>query len=346
MHSFKIFMLAAAATGTLGLIAQTSLAQPAPVPGGNAATTVSAPPAAGRGAPQPVAWVPKKTQLTAYEAPNRPVWRLTDVKAMHPGTGSWTQPIVRNKEMWADWYQMASGTRNPTMMWPDNRVGLIVWEGQLRVSVEGHEPFVASKGFQINIPYRTPYALEVVGNAPALYFQVREADHFPLYPVSSNPTKPADVPGYTYVQAGLTPDRGTIGRGAYGEKLYLDYYKDVVNNPAGRGGAFIASDHFFMNNIRGAGIPTPPPTNLGHFHAEYTEFWFIIEGRMEHLIEGIPDVVQSDAGDVVTAAQGRYHRASFRAGPGMNTRVAINPFPEGLHNDPAPVPGGGRGRGQ
>ncbi len=40
MHKFKILMLAAAATGTLGLIAQTSVAQQAPVPGGNAATTV------------------------------------------------------------------------------------------------------------------------------------------------------------------------------------------------------------------------------------------------------------------------------------------------------------------
>ena len=52
---------------------------------------------------------------------------------------------------------------------------------------------------------------------------------------------------------------------------------------------------------------------------------------MEHKIEGIRDVVQSDAGDVVIAAQGRWHRASFKAGQ-MDTRVAINPFPQGQHN--------------
>lgn len=338
MQFLKILMLAA----SVGVIVPAAVAQQNGPPGGDAARTVSAPPV-GRGG-QPVAWVPKKAQLTPYEAPNRPLWRLSDVKAMHSPTGTWSQPIVRNKEMWADWHQLAVGTKNPAIMWPDNRVGLIVWEGQLRVSVEGHEPFVATKGFQINIPFRTPYTLEVVGNSPALFFQVREADHYPLYPIASNPAKPADVPGYTYVQAALTPDRGTIGTGAYGEKLYLDYYKDVVQAPNGRGGAFIASDHFFMNNIRGMGAPTPPPTSIGHFHAEYTEFWFIMEGRMEYLIEGIPNVVQADAGDVVTAAQGRFHRASFREG-GMATRVAINPFPQGLHNYPAPA-AGRAGRGQ
>jgi mannose-6-phosphate isomerase-like protein (cupin superfamily) len=346
MKSIKILMLAAAAAGSIGLIAQ-AVAQNAPAPAGAPAAGAPAPGAAagrgrgGRGPAPVVAWVPKATRMTAYEAPNRPVWRLADVKALHPGNGSWTQPIVRNKEMWADYIQLAAGTKTPTTMWPDNRIGMIVWEGQIRVSVDGHEPFVASKGFQINIPFRTPYTLEVVGNAPGLYFMVREADHYPLYPVASNPAKPADIAGHTYVQASLTPSRGTIdSNGAYGPRLYLDYYKEVVNNPQGRGGAFIASDHFFMNNIRGMGVPTPPPSNIGHFHAEYTEFWFIIEGKMEHLIEGIPEVVQSDAGDIVTAAQGRYHRASFKAGQ-MDTRVAINPFPDGLHNSqpPSAAPG-------
>ena len=337
MKSMKVLMLAAAVAGTIGLMAE-AIAQNAPA-GAPAAGAPAGGPAAGRGrggrgpaGPPPQAWVPKLTRLTRYEAPNRPIWRLADVKAMHSATGSWTQPIVRNKEMWADYVQIAAGEKTPRLMYPDNRVGMIVWEGQIRVTVDGHEPFVATKGFQINIPYRTAYTLEATGGTPGLYFIVREADHYPQYPVDTHPEKPRDVPGYTYTRSIYTASRGPIGEGAYGEKLYLDYYKDVVNNPAGRGGAFIRADHFFMNNIRGAGVPTPPPTNLGHFHAEYTEFWFIIEGRMEYLIEGIPDVIQAEAGDVVTAAQGRFHRASFRAGPGMNTRVAINPFPAGQHN--------------
>ena len=323
MNTFKALMLAAAAAGALGLIAQTATAQ------NTAPAAPAAAPAAGRGAPppQPVAWVPKPTRLTAYTAPNTPIWRLSEILAAHSKTASWEQPIVRNKEMWADYVQLAAGTKTPRIMYPDNRIGMIVWEGQIRVSVDGHEPFVAGKGFQINIPFRTPYTLEVVGSTPGLYFMVREADHLPLVLADTHPEKPRDLPGYTYVRAGGTASKGGF---ATGQKLYLDYYKDIVT-PNGRGGAFIADDHFFFNNIRGMGVPTPPATNLGHFHAEYTEFWFIIEGKMEYLIEGIPQVIQADAGDVVTAAQGRFHRASFRAGQ-MDTRVAINPFPDGLHN--------------
>jgi len=313
----KSLMLAATA-GALALIAGMALAQDAP---------------AGRGAargprtPPPQAWVPKKAQLTPYDAPNKPIWRLSEILASHSKTASWEQPIVRNKEMWADYIQLAAGTKTPRLMYPDNRVGMIVWDGQIRVSVDGQEPFVATKGFEINIPYRTAYSLEAIGGKPGLYFFVREADHYPQYPVDTSPEKPKDIPGYVYTKAIYTANKGTIDPG---QKPYLDYYKDVVA-PNGRGGAFISSDHFFMNNIRGMGVPTPPSTNLGHFHAEYTEFWFIMEGKMDYLIEGIPEVIRADAGDVVTAAQGRFHRASFQAGQ-MDTRVAINPFPQGQHN--------------
>jgi len=319
MYAMKSLILAG---GTLALIAGMAVAQDAPAPAAGRA-------AAARPAPRqmPTAWVPKMTPLSQYDATNKPVAHLSEIRASHSKTASWDMAIVRNKEMWADWHQLAAGASTPRVMFPDNRTGLIVWDGQVRVTVDGQEPFVASKGFEINIPYRTPYKLETVGSAPALYFQVRESDHLPLYPVDTNPEKPKDPAGYKYVKAMLTADVGKIDAG---QKPYLDYYKDVIA-ANGRGGAFIASDHFFMNNIRGMGVPTPPPTNLGHFHAEYTEFWFILEGKMEYLIEGIPDVVQADAGDVVIAAPGRFHRASFKAGQ-MDTRVAINPFPQGEHN--------------
>jgi quercetin dioxygenase-like cupin family protein len=330
MH-MKSLLLAAAAAGTMAVIAGVAAAQDAAPAGAPAASVPAVAPGgrAGRGPrpPQPQAWVPKKAQLTKYEAPNKPIWRLSEILASHSKTAGWTQPIVRNKEMWADYIQLAAGTTTPRQMFPDNRVGMIVWDGQIRVSVDGQEPFIATKGFEINIPYRTAYSLEVVGDKPGLYFFVREADHYPQYPVDTTPQKPKDVPGYVYTKAIYTANKGTIDPG---QKPYLDYYKDVVNGN-GRGGAFISSDHFFMNNIRGMGVPTPPPTNLGHFHAEYTEFWFIMEGKMDYLIEGIPQVIRADAGDVVTAAQGRFHRASFQAGQ-MDTRVAINPFPQGQHN--------------
>ena len=278
--------------------------------------------------PLQIAWSPKKTPYAAYQAPNRAWWKLADVLAMHKGQKNWTQPIVRNKDLDADWHQMAAGDRTPELEYPDNRTALIVWSGQLRVSIKGQEPFVASKGFEIDVPFRLPFTLESVGPEPALWFEVHAAGDVPIYPVATTPNKPKDVPGFTYQQTVLM---GGDGKYDAQNKPYLDYFKDVIGGGA-RASAFISGDHMFVNNIRGRGTPTPPPSNLGHFHFGHDEFWFIMEGNVDYQIEGVP-LFTAAPGDIVTAAQGRWHRASFGGPVGqMATRVAINPYPYGLHN--------------
>ena len=285
-------------------------------------------PATGGRPPVQIAWSPKKTPYQAYTAPNRPWWKLADVLAMHKGQPTWSQPIIRNKDLMADWHQMAAGGRTPELEYPDNRTGIIVWGGQIRVSIKGQEPFVASKGYEIDVPFRLPFTLESVGTEPALWFEVHAAGDLPIYPVASMPTKPKDVPGFTYQQTILMG-----GDGKYDDvnKPYLDYFKDVIQGGA-RAGAFISADHMFVNNIRGKGTPTPPPSNLGHFHFGHDEFWFIMEGNVDYQIEGVPFFTAAP-GDIVLAAQGRWHRASFGGPVGqVATRVAINPYPYGLHN--------------
>ena len=281
-----------------------------------------------RSPPLQIGWSPKKTPYAAYQAPNRAWWKLADVLAMHKGQKDWSQPIVRNKDLMADWHQMAPGGHTPEVEYPDNRTAIIVWAGQLKVSIKGQEPFVAGKGFQIDVPFRLPFTMESVGSEPALWFEVHAAGDVPIYPVGSSPDKPKDVPGFTYQKTVLMG-----GDGKYDEvnKPYLDFFKDVVQGGA-RAGAFVSGDHMFVNNIRGRATPTPPPSNLGHFHFGHDEFWFIMEGNVDYQIEGIP-FFTATAGDIVTAAQGRWHRASFGGPVGqMATRVAINPYPYGLHN--------------
>jgi len=342
MKALKSLMLVAAAAGTMALIAETALAQDAapaaPAAPAAAATPDGAAPASrGRGAgrgrgnfvppPPELAWAPKKSPYDNYDAPNKAWWKLSDILKAHSKTASWQQPIVRNKDLAADWHQLAVGAKDTLVEWPDNRVGMIVWSGQVRISIKGQEPFVASKGFEVNIPLRLPYTMETVGSEPALWLEVHQAGDVPIYPIEGTPDKPKDIKGYKFTKVILNG-----GDGVYdgNNKPYLDYYKDVVNGGA-RGGAFIASDHFFMNNIRGMGVPMPPASNLGHFHVDMTEFWFIMEGKISYQIEGIKEPFIADAGDVVTAAMGRFHRAAFAEGQ-MDTRVAINPFPRGLHD--------------
>lgn len=272
-------------------------------------------------------WAPKKTPYANYVAPNKPWWKLADVLAMHKGEKSWSQPIVRNADIVADWHQIAPGQTTREVAYADNRTAIIVWDGEVKVSLVGQEPFIARKGFEIDIPYRVPFTLEAVGKQPVLYFEIHAAGDMPLYPVSSTTTRPPPVNGFVYEERLVTGGAGGFDQT---NKPYLDYYKDVVEGGA-RAREFIAAQHLFVNNIRGRATPTPPASNLGHYHIDYSEFWFVMEGNVDLQVEGLP-VFRASPGDVISAAQGRWHRASFGGPDGqMGTRVAVNPYPAGLH---------------
>jgi mannose-6-phosphate isomerase-like protein (cupin superfamily) len=272
-------------------------------------------------------WAPKKTPYAAYVAPNKPWWKLADVLAMHRKEKSWSQPIVRNKDIVADWHQIAAGQATQELAYSDNRTGIIVWSGEVKVSLAGQEPFVARKGFEIDIPFRVPFTLQVIGDTPALYFEIHAASDLPLYPVTSTTSRPKPVNGFMYEERLASGGPGGFDAA---NKPYLDYYKDVVGGGA-RAGAFIAAQHMFVNNIRGRATVTPPASNLGHYHVGYDEFWFVMEGNVDLQVEGVP-VFTASAGDVISAAQGRWHRASFGGPVGqMGTRVAVNPYSSGMH---------------
>lgn len=252
---FNSVMAAAAITGLMAATtSQNAIAQQRTVP------------ATARPAPI-FAWAPKREPLTPYVAPNRPLWKLSDVLAMHAGQRNWTQPILRSKDLAGDYHQLEVEGATPQVEYPDNRVCIIVWSGQMRVSMQGQEPFIASKGFEIDIPFRIPFTLETVGDQPVLWFEIHQANDMPIYPVETHPDKPDDPSGYKYTKVILEG-----GPGSWDERNrpFLDFYKDVVG-AGGRAGAFIASDHMFVNNIRGMGVPRPPDSDLGHFHVDFTE---------------------------------------------------------------------------
>jgi mannose-6-phosphate isomerase-like protein (cupin superfamily) len=326
----KIFGLYAAACAAALIASGTAQAQdapPPPRPAGPAGARPAGPPPGFR-PPAPMRiWAPKKTPFSKYDAPNKPLWKIADVQAMNRGKANWTQRVVSNKDIVADWKQIAPGTKTPSIAYPDNRTGIIVWGGEVKVTMEGQEPFIARKGFEIDVPMRIPFTLEAQGSEPVLYLEVHASSDVPIYPVETTPTKPANIAGYVYDERFAT---GGAGSWDAQNKPYLDYYKDVIGGGA-RAGAFVSSQHMFINNIRGRSQPTPPTTNLGHYHIGYDEFWFVMEGNVEVQIEGI-GLVKATPGDIVTAAQGRFHRASFGGPEGqMSTRVAINPYPNGLH---------------
>jgi mannose-6-phosphate isomerase-like protein (cupin superfamily) len=258
-------------------------------------------------------WAAKPVTATAYEPPNRLIWRLTEVLAGHKGQASWRQPVVKTRDFEADWISMAPGEKTKTVFYADDRVFWVVESGQMRVNIEGQQPFVAKKGFLVQAAPRLAYSMEAFGSEPVLRFEVRPTGEMPSYPIDETPTS---VKGWTFIQSRIS-DSG--GYDQY-NKPYLDFWKDVVEANAGSSN-FVWDGHTAAHIIRGKGIQTPPETNFGHFHENMVEL--VLEGKFDFLIEGEP-LITGTVGDVVQAPNERWHRATSRA-PGTATRLAITP---------------------
>jgi len=273
------------------------------------------------------AWSPKPDKLPPY-GKNKPVTRLAAVLAKHKGQARWSEQVILTKRYDTKWIQAAPGDKSPTIYWGDDRVFWVVWGGQIRFTIEGQQPFVASKGFLVQVPQRTRFSMETIGNEPSLRFEVTHAGILPLY--AGDQPKPADPQGSHYLKIS-TPTQPE-GYDAV-NRPYRDFFKEVVAaDPVAN-----PKDHLVMrdeanmaNIIRGKGVPTPPPTNRGHFHIGDDEFWFILEGKCDYLIEDV-GLLTADTGDVVFVPPGRFHRASWANGQ-TDTRLSFNVSPNLFHN--------------
>jgi mannose-6-phosphate isomerase-like protein (cupin superfamily) len=286
-----------------------------------------------------MSWAPKATPVP-YVAPNKPVTRLDQVLAKHAGQKSWTEDSIETERYSAKWIQMAPGEKTRTQFFGDDRTVWVVWGGKIRFTIKGQQPFVASKGFLVQVPLRVPYSMETVGDEPSLRYEITRGHSLPSYPVDSRADfgaapPPKDGQHYVKVSYPTMPVGG--GMGTYDAKnpVYMDFMKDYVrNDPMASGKGQL---HLFVNDadnqaaiIRGPGVAIPPETNKGHFHIGNDEFWFILEGKIAYQIEGIGLVV-AQAGDVVLVTPNRWHRASFAPGQ-VDTRLAFNRSPTMLHN--------------
>jgi mannose-6-phosphate isomerase-like protein (cupin superfamily) len=286
------------------------------------------------GAKNIVAWAAKPAKLPPFTGPNRLVYRLADVLAAHKGKPSWRQEVFLSRDYAGAWISMAPGEKTKTQFYADDRVFWVVQSGQMKVSIEGQEPFIASKHFLIQVPKRLQYSMEVVGNEPALRFEMRPAGEHPDYPLSEAPTP---VKGVQYIKAVYS------GGGTYDGKVnvpYIDFEKQIVQGGEKRG-VWLRDDHNYVTILRSAkGVPTPPDNVWGHFHANFPEIWLVIEGTQQFLVEGEKLITVSD-GDLVAAPTGRWHRAMpYSEGP--STRLAYIPRPDNLHwYQPEQASGGG-----
>ena len=306
-----------------GIVLITSCASVASLFGQGAAPATAPPAGGGRGprVPPPTAWAPKPTHPAGWVAPMKPVWRLSEILAAHNGQTDWVEPIVSDNYLHADYISMGPGKKTPRRFNADTREWWIIQDGQIRFTIEGQEPFVAGKGFMVQVPYRNVYSMETVGDKPSLRFEVNIAG---ATKDSPGDEKPPDIPGVEFTKITVA------GKGKYenGNIPYLDF-NDIVSGKI-RSNNFVKDDRAVVNIIRGRGVPDSGPATNGHFHVSSSEFWFIMEGKIRYAMETQPTFV-ADQGDVVYAPMGMWHLASS-AGDGMSTRIPINGYVDLAHH--------------
>src|SRR5215475_12241875 len=149
-------------------------------------------------------WAPVPAAPAQWVAPNKPHWKLSELLASHKGQASWKETVVSDSLLHADYIQLAPGTKTKRQFHPDNRVWWVIQAGQLKFNVDGQQPFAATKGFLVQVPYRNIYNMEVIGDTPALFLEVTTAGTQVMYPADETPTP---VPGMDFVKVRISGKR-------------------------------------------------------------------------------------------------------------------------------------------
>jgi mannose-6-phosphate isomerase-like protein (cupin superfamily) len=271
-------------------------------------------------------WTPLPEKPNPFVPPHKPLTKLAELIAKHKTDKSWTEVIVNDNLFHGEYIAMAPGVKTPRRFHQDNRAFWIVQDGQIRFTIEGQPPFVASKGFLVQVPKRLVYSMETVGDKPSLRFEVTMANSNTMYPIDETPTP---VPGVKFERTSVATAKGTYDDA---NVPFIDYNQTIAGHPKAKKNPdqFVGDPHDggyvnvgIANIIRGNPATQPPvrPADLGHLHVTGPEFWFILEGQMEFKIGSVPLFV-ADQGDIVYAPAQTWHRVRF-AGSGMATRLAI-----------------------
>lgn len=264
-------------------------------------------------------WAPKP-KAAPFVAPNRAHWKLADLLKTHARHKSWSQTLVRDADgLTATYIQSAPGDVARRVMYSDTTVFFVVQSGQLRVDIEGVDPFVASKGFIVQVPALRMFHVETMGDAPALRFEVTQTMAPPIY---ADGQKPDAIRGKKFVKIGYySPPAPYEGS----SKPFVDFYKDIATGSIP--GLNVVQDDFVSARISRAMPAAQTSSAREHFHMS-SAFAFVLEGEMTYRIEGEKDIAAVQ-GDLVYVPQGRWHSGA-PAGTGMAAQLTTQPVASAL----------------
>src|SRR5476651_584858 len=210
--------------------------------------------AAGEKGPERIVWAAHKVPDSPYTKPNRPIWHIADILKAHQGKQSWDQPVVLTRDFDGHYFSLAPGEKTKCMFYADDRVFGWIYSGQVKITIDGQQPFVAQKGYLFDVAPRLSYCMENTGTEPVVFYRNTPAGQVPSYPESETP---APVKGYRYEKVRMTSTGG-------------------YETGGGKSRDFAYDGHTSAHIIRSGEIKElPAPTNLGHFHENMVEAWVV-----------------------------------------------------------------------
>jgi quercetin dioxygenase-like cupin family protein len=268
-------------------------------------------------------WAPKYAP-GKYPPGHKAHTKIADLRANHKGQADWRETIVNDDYFKAEYISMAAGAKVTPRFHPDTRAWWIVMDGEIRFDIEGQDSFIARKGSMVQVPMQTIYSMQVVGDKPALRFEVLPAKGKTLYPQSETPPQMA---GVTWLSVKLNRKPQPYG---YENKPHINLY-DLVKDPNYKGSRFVHDDRGVANIIYGTEKSLPPlnPNDKGHYHPECAEFWLIMMGKIRYPIESVGTII-ADEGDVVYVPPFTFHAPRFY-GDSPSCRLAMNGYPNIAH---------------
>ena len=254
-----------------------------------------------------MAWAPKPVNTPPYKAGLKPWVKLAEIKARHKGA-DWNEVIADDGRLVAAYHSAAPGSKVTGRFHPDTREWFAIVEGEVRVEIEGQEPFTATRGSLINIPRQTIYSLETLGTSPSLRFSLNVSGAKTVF-VKDAVAPPAAPAGTTWTEVRINR---TPGRYDEFNQPHTNIHAEATKNEKYSGGRFVRDDKSEMLILYGHEKNLPPldPNDKGHFHAESAEMWLVFSGKIRYSFEGQQPFIASE-GDVVYVPANTWHATRY-----------------------------------
>ena len=234
--------------------------------------------------------------------PNAVQVSLAEVQTAY-GDAPWAHPLIRLPRCWATLI-CQQPTPKPRGHWhPDSDEWWLVLAGDIEWDVEGIGVFRARPGDCLCVPRGHAHRIRVLGDRPAIRLTIHNPDIALMAPDARTPAERRRDLGQS-----LANCNGQISLDTPAwlpPNLPMVYFEDIK---AARGDApwrhrLLANEHISGELIYE--LPASAPT--GHWHAHVDEWWVVLEGETEWLIEGI-GAIRARRHEFVFVEAGRLHQ--------------------------------------